>query len=129
MNATRFGKIFVFVIAVFSVFFASWAVGIYTNRIDWPGTGSGSGVSGDRAQGEYTRRKAEIDDKSKSAALALSRWQSQTAALAGLEALRPKNQQWYADRLKAMNEGQGPVLALVFDNAGKLQLQNGQPVV
>lgn len=126
MNATFLGKILIFFNLVLSVFFASWAIGIYTNHIDWPGTGSGAGLAGDKAQGEYTRRKTEIDERGKSAALALARWQGQTATLAALETQRPKNQQWYDARLKAMSDGTDPVASLVFDNAGKLLLQNGK---
>ncbi len=116
MNTTLAGKILLFVNLVLSMMFAAWAVAVYTNHVDWPG----GGVGADRAQGEYSRRQAEITEAQKAAGLALARWQGATDTLVKLEDARPKYQQWYAATLKAL-EGEG-------DSVKGLVLQNGQLV-
>ena len=116
MNTTLAGKILLFVNLVLSFMFAAWAGAVYTNHVDWPG----GGVGADRAQGEYSRRQAEITEAQKSAGLALSRWQGASGTLAQMEEARPKYQEWYAATLKALEAEGNDVKGLV--------IQNGQPV-
>jgi hypothetical protein len=129
MNATTVGKSLVFVNLVLSMIFATWAIGIYTNRIDWPGGGTPS-VPGERALGEVGKRKAEITEAEKAAGLALANWQSWTGTLTQLEQVqRPQARAWFAAKLKGLEEGAGPVPSLVYGMDGKLQVgAEGQPI-
>lgn len=125
MNTTLAGKILVFVNLILSLAFAAWAVGIYTNHIDWPGTG---GVAADRAQGEYNRRQTAITEAQKAAGLALARWQGATGTLVSYEDARPKLQQWYATHLKTMDGDGDAVKDLVFNNGRLVPFQEGPPI-
>jgi hypothetical protein len=98
MNITLIGKILVVATVVLSLMVAAFAVGIYTNRIDWPGTAS--------APGEYTKRKTEVDEAQKAAGIALARLEDASKDLAQLEARIPKDQEFYADKLTILQEGQ-----------------------
>jgi hypothetical protein len=124
MNTTLAGKILLFVNLVLSLAFAAWAVGIYTNHVDWPG----GGVGPDRAQGEYNRRQTEITEAQKIAGLALARWQGATGTLVALESAQPKYQQWYAAQLNAMAGDGAAVKDLVFNNGRLVPFQEGQPI-
>src|SRR5262249_37098728 len=122
MNATLIGKSFIFVNLILSVLFAAWAVGIFTNRIDWPGGGAPT-VPGEKA-GEVNKRKDEITRREKEASLTLANWEAWAATLNSRETdQRPNALAWYAAKLKGLEDGQGPVTALVYDMAGKLQLR------
>jgi hypothetical protein len=122
MNTTRLGKILVLVNLVLSVLFAVWALGIYANRIDWPGTGSPT-IPGEKALGELRKRDDEIKEyssKANKAGIALSSWRAWNARLAALEAARPAAQAQYSAKLQSLDDGQGPVTGFVFDQQGRL---------
>ncbi len=121
MNTTLAGKILLFINLILSLAFAAWAVGIYTNHIDWPGGGLGP----DRAQGEYTRRQAEITGGQKAAGLALARWQGATGTLLTLEDAQPKYQQWYAAQLNTLEGDGDSVKGLKFNNNQLVPFQEG----
>jgi hypothetical protein len=129
MNATTVGKALIFVNLVMSVVFASWAAGIYTNRIDWPGGGTPT-VPGEKALGEVGKRKAEIAESEAAAKLALGSWQTRTATINQLEqAERPRDRTWYATKLKSLQEGAGAVTALAYGTDGKLQVGADGPAI
>jgi hypothetical protein len=136
MNATLLGKILVFVNLTIALIFAGWAVGVLTNRIDWTGTGAPA-ISGERAQGEFAKRKSEIQDREKAAGFALGRWMTNTADLLDLETnQRPTAQAWYRNKLsileKGVDEARKPadLSALVYDKDGRLVLyQEGHKLV
>ena len=133
MNATGIGKVFLFATLILSLVFAVLAVGIATNHIDWPGTATPT-LPGVKTEGEYTRRKAEIDERVKAASAALYRWQVSMRGMAELEAERPKEQAWFANKMKIVEKGidwqdkPAPILSLVFDN-NRLQFKDGAPVM
>jgi hypothetical protein len=128
MNATSLGKILVFANLILSILFATWALGLYTNRLDWPGGGAPV-IPGGKALGEVGTRKAEIADREKATSLALNNWILGNATLNAMEfTQRPTAQKWYADKLKLLEDGQAPVGALVYGKDGKLQLQDGAAI-
>lgn len=135
MNATRLGKIFVFVNLTFSLLFAGLALGIATNRIDWSGTGKA--VPGEVAQGELAKRKAELRRRSELAGAATEVWQKERAELLKTEKQRVDDQQWYEAQLdilrgkdKKGNEVKAPITALVYDANGlKIDEKTGRPVL
>jgi hypothetical protein len=132
MSATMFGKILIFANLVLSLVFATMALGIYTNRIDWPGTASPL-VQGEKVLGEHARLREEIRDQEKVASAALTRWLDLTKQVADLERNRPIALAWYADKINILDTGKDragkaeAVTALVHKD-GNLLFQNGQPV-
>jgi hypothetical protein len=134
MNATMVGKILVFANLVLSMMFASMAVGVYTNRIDWPGTRTSS-FQGDEVRGELAQRKKEVRDAELVASTALTRWLDMTKKVNDLEGkVRPTALAWYADKLLILDQGKNregqlqPVTALKYDKEGVLLFENGPPV-
>src|SRR5262245_26074028 len=125
MNVTSAGKILVFVNLTLSLLFAAWAVGIATNRIDWPG--GGATVSGEKAKGEMGKRRDDVAKYEKDASLALANWQTHNRTLVANLVQRTQAQAWFEQKLKHTNEGQGPILALVYQN-NKLQFADGPPI-
>lgn len=135
MSITALGKTLVIVNLILSLVFASWAMGVFTNRIDWPGGGAPT-VPGERALGEIGKRKAEIDEytlpaKGNRAGLALGNWRAWTDALTTLETVeRPRARAWFTAKLKGLEDGQGPITALVYGSDGRLQIgADGKPIL
>ena len=141
MNATLIGKLLVFFNLVLSLMFAAMALGIYTNRIDWPGTASPT-VPGEKVLGEYGERKEAIQKQEQVASTALTRWLDMTEKLDRLELSRPAQElkpddvvsrpeavAWYADMLNILKTGTdrsgkpNKVTALPRDKDGKLVLK------
>jgi hypothetical protein len=135
MSATTVGKILVFANLVLGVVFASMALGVYTNRIDWPGARTAS-YTGEEVRGELAQRVKDVKDAELVASAALTRWQDMTKKLYDLELkARPTAQAWYADKMMILDQGkdragqQQPVTSLVHNKDGQLVVfQNGQPV-
>ncbi len=119
---TLFGKLLVFVNLVLSVILVAIAVGLYTQRIDWSGSGSGPTAN----KGEVAKLKDKLkpangwglyDDLSASEA----RFEAAAPALAAVRNVRTRNQEWYAAQLKTLDTSDRPVMDLV-DESGKLVL-------
>jgi hypothetical protein len=120
---TLLGKILVFVNLLLSFLMLSWAVGLYTNRIDWTATAA----KGEKPEGVLVGKKKRVDSANASLALAGDRWRAAlrgmpegpTAAsrdgLAGLEKRIAEDDKWYADQLKEARFGPG-------GQAGKQQI-------
>ena len=104
---TRLGKLLVLLNAGLSLGLAGLAFGIYTNRIDWPGTAPAAG--GEKTVGEFAQKKAEVEDAQKAAGVALTRLEEARAQLVHLEDRRPKDQEIYVKQLQALEgkDGQG----------------------
>jgi hypothetical protein len=134
MSATKFGKILVFANLVLSVMFASMAVGIYTNRIDWPGFRTAS-YQGEEVRGELAQRKKDVKDAEDVASKALTRWLEATKKLNNLELKeRPEALAWYANKLLILDQGKDQagqvqaVTSLVQKDGQLVLFQNGQLV-
>src|SRR6266478_4333470 len=119
---TQLGKILVFVNLVFSLVLAAFALGIYTNRIDWVGP------SASQSEGEINKRVADIKTLTEVYNRSTARWLREYANLPAQEKQRKDNETWYAQQLAALVEGKGgnqPIDILVFQN-GALQLNQQQ---
>src|ERR1700730_2373839 len=98
---TSLGKLLVLLNVGLSLVLAGLAFGIYTNRIDWPGTAPAA-ASGEKTVSEVAQKKANVEDAQKASALALTRWEEAGTRLVHLEDRRPKDQQLYAKRLEIL---------------------------
>ena len=137
MNQTQLAKILVFVNLVLSLVFASWALGVYTQRIDW----GKKAAAADRPAGELSKRLEEIDrlggaSKEGSRQRAEARWVKARDHLLALETVRNQNEAWYAQQLEVLVTGlmggkpvPPPVVhALVYDKGVLVvDLQFGRP--
>lgn len=103
MLLTRLGKALVFVQLALGVACAAFAAGVYTNRIDWAGTGKGAAAA---ASGVFGKKLAEFETWGNGttgvARIAQVRWEKERAALQALEAKRPREQKWYAEKIAAL---------------------------
>jgi hypothetical protein len=109
MTRTKLGKYLVFANFVLSICFLGIAVGVASNRIDWPGTAKAGGAGEIKAG--IALKTEEIKKFQEAANAAYTR---QTAALADLlkvEQERPAKRKWYADQLS--------ILATAKDSAEK----------
>src|SRR5438445_12658796 len=108
---TFIGKLFVFLNLVMSIVFAGFAVGIYTNRIDWPGR-----TGGDTPAGVFQRKQDEAKQLKEGVERAQARWERVHNNLLALEDERPNQRrsrafakQFYAAELKKARDGPGPI--------------------
>jgi hypothetical protein len=120
---TILGKLLVLLTTVLSLGMAFWALGVYTQRIDWaPKPSSPKG-----AQDELTKRVERIKGKSgglgllDSVAAAEARWKTETQTLAFLEPLRAQNKAWYDKQLAQTATGPGTVKTVSYQD-GRLVL-------
>jgi hypothetical protein len=97
---TGLGKLLLLANLAASLMLAGLAFGIYTNRIDWPGTAPAA--AGEKAVDEFAQKKGEVVEAQKAAALALTRWEEAGTRLVHLEDRRPKDQQFYAKQLEIL---------------------------
>jgi hypothetical protein len=118
---TLLGKILVLVNLVGAIVLLAWALGLYTNRVDW----SKSPEKGDKPKGELLKREERIKQLAGALGTAEARYRSARTRLLSLEAQRPLNDKWYREQLAAVEFGAGgktdvPVLAPA--------LKDGRPI-
>jgi len=80
------------------------ALGVYSNRIDWPGAEKPM-VPGEAAEGELAKRQKRVTELKDSVERGRTRWQTALAGLLNMEKLRPETQAWYAEQLKMRKTG------------------------
>jgi hypothetical protein len=109
---TLVGKILVFVNLVLSMTLFAWALGLYTQRIDWAPRLSlfeqdpnRPGKKLELAPGVLREKHAEIEKLLYGQKAAEARWQENHKVLQDLERLRPIRQAFYADELLILAEG------------------------
>lgn len=131
---TTLGRILVVTTVALSLVFLGWATGIYTNRVDWPGTANAPGTDNSRV--EVERLRAEIAEWTRDAGLARGDCQRQTQALVQLEKRRPAQQKWYAERMELAEKGppnevieviQRKDGQVVYDGAGLPAMEPSNP--
>jgi hypothetical protein len=88
---TVFGKILVFVNLALSLMMATWAFGVWTNRIDFSNTPPKT----DQSAGEYAKRAAEIDLLWAGLPSAETGWKDARRDLLREEAERVADRAWY----------------------------------
>ncbi len=101
MNVTLLGKLLVLLVVVLSLGLCTFAIGVSTNRIDWPGTGAPA-IPGAKSTGELARLKGEVDEAQKAVVLAVGRCDDAAQVLARREARVPKDRQYYARQLEIL---------------------------
>jgi DNA repair ATPase RecN len=115
---TSLGKLLVLLNVGLSLGIAGLAFGVYTNRVDWPGTAPAA--AGEKTVGEFAQKKAELEDAKNAADIALTRLEEAQAQLTRLEERRPKDQALYAKQLELLEgkEGQGNIQVLTTRTVG-----------
>src|SRR5262245_4543520 len=91
------GKILIFTHFGLSLCFATWAMVLYTNRVNWTDQ---KGKAGE-ADGELVPRMAEYDRLAKTGVRPTdARWRGARVVVAANEAARPLEQPWYKRELE-----------------------------
>jgi hypothetical protein len=130
---TKLGKYLVFINLVLSLMFLGVAIGVCSNRIDWPGTMKTGPAS--EVKAGVDRLKSEIDTWQKEASLGYARATAALPDLLQVEKERPVKQKWYADQLSILETGNdtdgkaysGPIQDLVYEK-GQIKLgKDGLP--
>jgi hypothetical protein len=135
---TAFGKLLVFVQFILSIVFLTWAIGLYSQRIDWA---PGKTLLGDpipEVKGRVGELADEIKtfvgdakDKDGSRDKAELRWQTAYQGLADATKSREEYQRWYKDQLSLAQRGEdtlgrrpadAPVRHLVYNPNGTLKM-------
>ncbi len=88
---TAFGKVLVFCNLVLSLLLMTWALAVWTNRIDF----SNTKATGDQAAGEYAKREAVLTNLWADVRPAQGNWRSARKAVADQEAMQAAAWEWY----------------------------------
>src|SRR5262249_23231203 len=107
---TLFGKILVVLNLVLGMLMLSWALGIYTQRIDWHSKGG----SPDKPQGEIAKRSDRVVQLWRSLQGAESRWRPAWANAWVPQQQRAMLDKWYETQVKTLDAGQAPVKWMVY---------------
>lgn len=111
---TAFGKLLVFVQFILSMVFTTWAVALYSERIDWvqPKTMLGDPIEDSKGRlaelDDEIKKFVIVDDKDKDASRdkAEFRWQTAFSGLTRATTSRENYQKWYADQLSLAKKGE-----------------------
>lgn len=124
----KFGKVLLFVNLAFSFLFLAWAWGLERNRFQYY-------FVSDEQPGRIKELQDRIERLVRQRDAAENRWQSAHVAIVKAEDLRYKNQDWYAELRKILEEGtdgQGnpsKVIPLEIDNNGNLVKEGLKPIM
>jgi len=130
---TLLGKLLVLATTALSLLFLGIALGLYTNRINYPGGGQAQGA--EAVQGELTRRQEEIKGLKEALDRGRSRFFTARADLAAVEKQRPEVQRWYEEQLVILRTGKNlagqpvaePVRMLTYKNGRLVPDRTGAP--
>jgi len=114
---TALGKLLVFLNVALCLVLFTWALTLYTQRVDWAGQGSNNQPKGEVAK-LVDKLKPGLFNELNSAE---SRFQTAADNLDRIDGIRKTNQGFYEAQLKLLNENTGPVQEVVFEN-GKIAL-------
>lgn len=136
---TAFGKVLVFVQFILGVLFTTWAILLYSQRIDWAPAKTLGGDPIEERQGKLKELADQIKDLAVTSDnvaaprdVAEARWQAQTASLSQATKSREEYQAFYADQLSLAKSGEdtvgrkleSPVRQLVRNPDGSLKTDN-----
>ena len=93
-----FGKLLVLVHGAASIGVLTWAVGVYTQRINWSSTDKDD-------PGLFVRQKTKGEDYAKAAGQALNRWNGNLSSVNALENERFPRRGFYAGQLAMLQTG------------------------
>ncbi len=122
---TLLGKILVCVNFVMSLFMAAWALGLYTQRVDWSNTQAKSG----KPEGVLATRQRQVKEAWEKLLPAEARHRSAEASLRTLEQRRPGDRTFYADELKHLARGadeRSPARTISW-KAGRMEMEKQGP--
>src|SRR5436305_9378934 len=102
---TTLGKALVLINVALALTFLAWATGLYTNQIFWHTPQS---TDGQTVKGLVKQLQDRIEELKPGREAAERRWAEAVRLVAVDEALRPKLQQDYADRLPSVRRGDVP---------------------
>jgi hypothetical protein len=122
---TMLGKVLVFITVLLSFLMFSWALALYTNRIDW----SATPAKGSQPEGMLVGRKKRVEAAYAALNLADARWREVNSPKDGLAAWdkrRIDDRAWYAVELKALTDGPGGNL---LAPVSAVQIKDGVPVL
>jgi chromosome segregation ATPase len=122
----KFGKFLVFTTLVLSLIFLTWAIALYTQRLDWAPHKNIITGEVDMQSGRLYQLTLELKTLGEDLELAEKRWQRDAATLLELDNRREVYQKWYKEQLalaqtgtKASGEkvpdGYPPVIQLIRD--------------
>jgi hypothetical protein len=97
---TKFGKGLVLANLIFSLLMATWAIGVFGNRIDFT-----NAKKPDQTLGEFAKREAQIKELKDAFRPADAAWARARAAVTFEEFYRPQFQDWYAKQLQHLRTG------------------------
>ena len=116
---TLFGKILVILNLIVGMLMATWALGIFTQHIDWHSKGGGP----DKPQGEVYKRQERIKELWRSLQAAEARWRPVRERAWTPQQQRAILSKWYETQLQTLDAGQMPVKVTVYKD-GKLVLES-----
>jgi hypothetical protein len=102
MDMTKIGKWLVFINVSLSLVFLAWAIGLYTNQVNWNTPPSDGGQ---RVQGMVDELKAEITQLQAARDSAEERWHTGSVLVRALENERPQRNALYASALRSVQQG------------------------
>lgn len=124
---TTLGKILVVTTAALSLAFLGFALGIYTNRIDWPG--GAKTPSGSLTTGLLSEAGEQVKQWQKQAEDARNAWSAATEALVRLEKRQPAVEKGYAEQINLAETAPAPQVVNVFDRKDSRLDADGRPVM
>jgi hypothetical protein len=122
----NFGKILVFTNLVLALLCAGWAIGVVKESLTWAPSQT---TSGEPIPGKVGELHEELKKQFEFRAPIGDRYKAARASLSEAEEERNRNREWYAQQLKIVEEGPGPVLNLVTDKeTGRLVRDKKEPL-
>jgi hypothetical protein len=127
---TGLGKTLVFLNLAFSVLLMGWALGVYTNRIDFSNV-TAKGPTGEQIAGEFAKRAPVIDELWGGVRPAQVNWRGARTALAAQEGQQVKEWEWYHgemdhNRLKATPKDPARQVVIADRDNDALGVKKGQ---
>src|SRR5262249_43714953 len=102
---TLFGKMLVFIIFFLSMLFTGWAIGIYTERVEWAQAYNVLGEPVENKPGRLSELAKEIELAVERREVAERRWQAAFQELPRVDQHRNEYLKWYGDLLQATRSG------------------------
>lgn len=120
---TYLGKVFALLNLGLSLLLATAAFSTYTTGVDW----SDTAAKGNQPAGKLAPLKAELTEISKQLGIAEANWKIARAELWRREDQRRADRVWYAEKLRALYVGKGPVEVVAPSRPGAQTGSSGRP--
>jgi hypothetical protein len=129
------GRVLVLLHGALSIGVLAWAIGVYSQRINWNNPAAGTGAA---EEGIYAKQKAKAEEYTQAANRAYTRWSGNLSQVQVLEAERYPRRAFYTGQLELVQTGlfnrnpvPNPVQQLVGAPNGFLDISRpvGRPAV